>query len=254
MSSGVTRVPWSVRAAFVGVAAIVRPLRFLLVDRRYEGFEHIPRGQGCIVCCNHVTEIDPVVVGHALYVHGEYPHFLAKDGLFRNPVAGAVMRSIGQIPVERRGSSSAKSLEAARHVLDYGGVIVIYPEGTLTRDPQLWPMKARTGAARLALETRVPVIPMAQWGAHELVKPYGRRLHLFPRKTFRVRAGAPLDLSEFYGRPIDREVLDAVAERIQAATTAILAELRGEVAPVTRFDPLTAASPALSAPHAPPPR
>jgi 1-acyl-sn-glycerol-3-phosphate acyltransferase len=128
-------------------------------------------------------------------------------------------------------------LEAARRVLDYGGVIVIYPEGTLTRDPQLWPMKARTGAARLALETRVPVIPMAQWGAHELVKPYGRRLHLFPRKTFRVRAGAPLDLSEFYGRPIEREVLDAVTERIQAATTGLLAELRGETPPVTRFDP-----------------
>jgi len=224
-----------VRASFVGVGAVVGSLRWLLVNREYDGFEHIPRDQGCIVCCNHVTEIDPLVVGHAFYVNGFYPHFLAKDSLFRNPIAAAVLRGIGQIPVERRGASSAKSLHEARRVLDYGGVIVIYPEGTLTRDPGLWPMQARTGAARLALETRATIVPMAQWGAHELVKPYGRSVHPFPRKTVRVRAGAPLDLSAHYGRPIEREVLDEVTALIQRASTALLEPLRGERAPAELY-------------------
>lgn len=168
-------------------------------------------------------------------MNGFYPHFLARDSLFRNPIAAAVLRGIGQIPVVRRGASSAKSLHGARRVLECGGVMVIYPEGTLTRDPGLWPMQARTGAARLALEKRAPIVPMAQWGAHELVKPYGRRTHPFPPKTVRVRAGAPLDLSAYYRRPIEREILDEVTALIERATTPLLEPLRGECAPALLY-------------------
>ncbi len=244
MTAAAPRMPMRVRASFIAAAAIVRPLLALMANRRYDGFEHVPRGQGCIVCANHVTELDPIVVGHALYVNGFHPHFLAKDGLFRNPLMGAGLRAIGQIPVERRGAASQRSLAEARRVLDYGGVIVIYPEGTLTRDPALWPMRGRSGAARLALETGVPVVPVAHWGAHELLRPYGRRLHLVPRKTLCVRAGAPLDLSAFRERPPDRDTFDGAMDVIQSATTALLAQLRDEPPPLVRFDPASSGRPA----------
>jgi 1-acyl-sn-glycerol-3-phosphate acyltransferase len=244
MTIATARVPLSVRAAYFVAASMVRPSLALLVDRRYDGFEHVPRGQGCIICANHITEIDPIVVGHAFYVHGLYAHFLAKDSLFRNRAAGAMLRAMGQIPVERRASAGQRSLAEARRVLDYGGVIVIYPEGTLTRDPALWPMRARSGAARLALETGAPVLPLAQWGAHELLPPYARRLRIRPRKTVQVRVGAPLDLSAFAGRPLEREVLEGAMEHIQTSTTMLLASLRHEPPPLVRFDPNASPRPA----------
>jgi 1-acyl-sn-glycerol-3-phosphate acyltransferase len=125
----------------------------------------------------------------------------------------------------------------SREVLDEGGAVIIYPEGTLTRDPALWPMRGRTGAARLALQTGAPVIPVAHWGANELLPRYAKRPSLFPRKTAHVTAGPPVDLSEFSGLPITRTVLEAATNRIMDSITALLAEVRGEAAPAVRWDP-----------------
>jgi 1-acyl-sn-glycerol-3-phosphate acyltransferase len=118
-----------------------------------------------------------------------------------------------------------------------GKGVAIYPEGTLTRDPDLWPMRGKTGAARVALETQCPVIPVATWGAHEVLAPYSKRLRLLPRTTMKVRAGAPVALDDLYGREITTEVLLEATARIMAAITAELEVLRGEKAPVVRFDP-----------------
>ncbi len=215
----------------------VRPVMNLLMAKEYSGQEKLPRDTGMIVCPNHVTEIDPIVIGHFLFNQGIMPHFLAKASLFGIPVIGSMLRTIQQIPVERSSAGANRSLEAARAALADGGGIIIYPEGTLTRDPDMWPMKGRTGAARLALQTGAPVVPVAHWGAHEVFPRYAKRFHLIPRKRSRVLVGEPVDLSEFRGAPLTRSTLDAATERILDAITELLSELRGQEAPAERWDP-----------------
>lgn len=229
--------PVSSRATFAVLATILRPLMNVLMSKHWKGAENLPRDTGFIVCPNHVTEIDPIVIGHFLYNNRVLPHFLAKASLFKVPVVGAALRASLQIPVERTTAGANRSLDVAREAIDGGGGIIIYPEGTLTRDPDMWPMKGRTGAARLALQTGAPVVPIAHWGAHEVFPRYAKRLHLFPRKTSRVLVGKPVDLSEFQGGPITRTTLEAATERIMNDLTALVAELRGGTPPAERWDP-----------------
>lgn len=225
------------RTAFGVLAGLLRPVMNLVLAKKWEGTEKLPKGQGFIVCANHCTEIDPIVVGHMLYNQGSMPHFLAKAGLFKVPVVGSALRWARQIPVERSSGSANDSLRVAQDVMDDGGSIVIYPEGTLTRDPDLWPMKGHTGAARLALQTGAPVIPVAHWGAQELFPRYAKRLHLFPRKRVRVLVGDPVDLSAFSDRSLDKATLIEATDVILDAVTALLAQLRGETPPAVRWDP-----------------
>lgn len=224
------------RVAFAFAGAVVRPIMNALMGKTWLRTERLPEG-GFIACPNHCTEIDPLVVGHMLYNQGRPPHFLAKAGLFKPPVLKQVMQGTKQIPVDRSGTGAGKSLEVAREVLDEGGAILIYPEGTLTRDPALWPMKGHTGAARLALKTGAPVVPIAHWGAQEVFPRYAKRFYVWPRKRVRVIVGEPVDLSEFEGRPLDKSTLVAATDKIMAAITGLLAELRGEEPPVERWDP-----------------
>lgn len=230
------KAPLSIRIGMGALAAAVRSTMNILINKRWEGLHHLPRG-GCIVCPNHLTEIDPFLIGHMIYSQGMIPYFLAKESLFRIPVFGAWLKWAGQIPVDRRGTAGLASLVVARKVLDRGGAIIVYPEGTLTRDPDLWPMRGRTGAARLAFDTQAPVIPVAHWGAHELLPQYARRLYLFPRKTARVSIGAPVDISDLAAQGPDRAALEAATRRIQDATTALLGVLRSAVPPTHLFDP-----------------
>ncbi|KHL00534.1 acyl-phosphate glycerol 3-phosphate acyltransferase [Sinomonas humi] len=222
--------------AFAFAGAVVRPIMNAIMGKTWLKTDRLPDG-GFIACPNHCTEIDPLVVGHMLYNLGRPPHFLAKAGLFKPPVLGRVMKGTKQIPVDRSGAGAGTSLEVAREVLDEGGAILIYPEGTLTRDPDLWPMKGHTGAARLALKTGAPVVPIAHWGAQEVFPRYAKRFHVWPRKRVRVIVGEPVDLSEFEGRPLDKSTLVAATEKIMGAITALLAELRGEEPPARRWDP-----------------
>ncbi|WP_026555280.1 lysophospholipid acyltransferase family protein [Arthrobacter sp. 35W] len=225
------------RVYFALVAGVARPAINLLMGKTWEGLEKLPAGKGFIVCPNHCTEIDPIVVGHMLYNQKRMPHFLAKDGLFRTPIVGAALRGAKQIPVERAGAGAGRSLEVAREVIDDGGAVVVYPEGTLTRDPELWPMKGRTGAARLALATGAPVIPVAHWGAQEVFPRYAKSVKIFPRKKVRVLVGDPVDLDRFAGRSPDKATLDEMTAAIMADITKLLAQLRGEEPPATLWDP-----------------
>lgn len=224
------------RIMFVIMAGITRTLLNLVMNRKWEGTENLPPG-GFIAVPNHCTEIDPLIVGHMLYNQKRPPHFLAKAALFDVPVLGFLLRAIKQIPVERSTAGANRSLQLAQEVVAEGGAIIIYPEGTLTRDPDLWPMKGRTGAARLALETGIPVVPMAHWGAHEVFPRYAKRLFLFPRKTSRLVIGHPVDLSAFAGLPLDRRTLSAATDVIMDEVTALLAGLRQEAPPAERWDP-----------------
>ncbi|KAD4007135.1 1-acyl-sn-glycerol-3-phosphate acyltransferase [Arthrobacter yangruifuii] len=226
------------RVVFALLAGTLRPIFNIFLKKQWQGAENLPRDPGFIVCPNHVTEIDPVVVGHFLYNQGRSPHFLAKASLFKVPVLGPALSATNQVPVERITSGAAGSLDAARAALEAGRTLVIYPEGTLTRDPDLWPMKGRTGAARLALQTGAPVIPIAHWGAQDAFPRYAKFPNLFPRKRVRLVVGKPVDLSEFAGLPTSKAVLDAATERIMSDLTDMVSKLRGAQPPAERWNPV----------------
>lgn len=213
------------------------PLTRLLARRRFEGLEHIPQTGPVLVVCNHISYLDPVY--SAVFVHrrGRIPRFLAKAGLWRRPVLRGVLTGTGQIPVYRGKPDAGDSLRAAEQALGAGKVVMIYPEGTITRDPDRWPMVARTGVARLALHSEVPVVPVAHWGTHRVYDHYGRRLRPLPRADVVVRAGEPVDLAEFRRRPVDRQLLHEVTERIMSRVRDLLAEVRREQAPAEFFAP-----------------
>lgn len=218
------------------LAASVERLMRCIAGRDWHGEENLPKEGNFIAVSNHVSYVDPATFAHFLFLNGHIPHFLAKAPLFEAPVLGAFLRAYDQIPVHRGTAQAKEAVEQGTRVLENGGVIALFPEGTLTRDPEMWPMVARTGAARMALETRVPVIPVIQWGVHRILKPYGKTPHLIPRKKVTIIAGPPIDLSEFYGKPMDTEVLRAASDRIMDTLTAMLEDIRGEKAPVPRFD------------------
>jgi len=216
---------------------IVKPLSWLLVKKDWRGADRIPRTGGIIIAANHLSWADPVLLAHFLFNHGRWPVILAKAALFDVPVLGHAVRSLCAIPVYRGSEEAARSLRESAQRLRDGGAILFYPEGTCTRDPRLWPMVGKTGAARLALESGAPVIPLAHWGAQELL-PYGEKLpRPLPRKTFSVMVGPPVDLSKYQGRPPSPSVLREATADIMAAITAQLAELRGEKAPQSPYDP-----------------
>ncbi|MGI5471081.1 lysophospholipid acyltransferase family protein [Streptomyces sp. CA-132043] len=219
-------------------AVIAKPPLVVLFKRDWQGMENIPAEGGFITAVNHNSYLDPLSYAHYQYNSGRVPRFLAKAGLFKGGFVGAVMRGTGQIPVYRESTDAATAFRAAVDAINRGECVAFYPEGTLTRDPDMWPMQGKTGAARVALLTKAPVIPVAQWGANEAMPPYAKdkKLRLFPRKTLRVKAGPPVDLDEFYGQEPTAEVLRAVTDRIMTAVTAILAEVRDEPAPAEPYD------------------
>jgi len=226
------QLPWSYRF----VAALLRMLMQPLTRRDWRGAEHLPRGRGFVVSPNHLSYVDPIAFAHFLYDNGHPPFFLAKESVFRVPVLGRMLTHAEQIPVYRRSTQAAEAFRSAVDAVREGKCVPIFPEGTLTRDPDLWPMTGKTGAARVALTTGCPLIPVAQWGPQEILAPYGRRVRLLPRRTMHVWAGPPVDLSDLQGKPLDRVVLGEATERLLDAITALLEQIRGEHAPAERFD------------------
>lgn len=222
------------------VAAIVRPALFAMTRRDWQGAEHLPATGGFVAAGNHFSNFDPLTFAHYLYDNGRAPKILAKSSLFRVPVLGWVLRKTGQIPVERQTAAAGRSLSAAVQQLHAGECVVVFPEGTLTRDPDLWPMVGKTGVARLALESRAPVIPIAQWGAQLILPHYSKRFRPFPPKPVSVHAGPPVDLDDLYDRPLDAATLREATTRVMDAITVLLEGIRGEQAPAVHFDPRTA--------------
>jgi 1-acyl-sn-glycerol-3-phosphate acyltransferase len=216
---------------------LLRPIFMVLTRRSWTGAENLPTEGGWVVVTNHNSHLDPLFFAHYLVDHGRSPRFLGKVEVFRVPVVGAVLRSADQIPVHRESGQAVDAFRSAVEAVRDNKCVAIYPEGTLTRDPGLWPMRGKTGAARVALETGCPVVPVAHWGAQDVLAPYAKVPHLFPRRTVHVRAGAPVPLDDLLGRPITSEVLQEATARIMAALTAVLEELRDEEAPLERFDP-----------------
>lgn len=225
------------RAGYVIPAAIVRPALRGLVSQVWEGTENLPE-TGAILAVNHISELDPLSVAHMVYNQGLLPTFLAKAELWKVPGFKQALQATRTIPVER-SRDGGRSLAAAREALATGRAIIVYPEGTVTRDPDGWPMAAQSGAVRLALQTGAPLIPVGQWGIQELLPYGGRAPRPFPRKTARIRVGTPVDLDDLRGGPLTATALRAGTERMMDAITAIVADLRGEPAPAGRWDPRT---------------
>lgn len=223
-------------SSYQTLALILRPFLMSMTKRDWQGQEHLPRSGGFVAAPNHVSHFDPLATAHFLYDNGHPPFYLGKEEVFEMPVVGRLITGSGQIPVYRGTGQATTAYRAAVAGVLEGKAVVVYPEGTLTRDPQLWPMTGKTGAARIALETRRPVVPIAQWGAQEIVGTYTAEFKLLPRKTMHVRAGPPVVLDDLYGRPLDAETLAIGTARIMAAITAELAVLRGEEPPAQPFD------------------
>lgn len=226
--------PW-VRFA---VCLITPPLR-AFTRPEWRGAEHVPAGGGVILAANHISNADPLVLADFVLHHLQRtPRFLAKDSLFRGGgVVARTLRGAGQIPVHRETANASAALEDAVAALARGQCVVIYPEGTVTRDPDTWPMLARTGVARLALLSGAPVVPVGQWGAQRIVGTRGRSVHLLPPIRVHVSAGPVVDLSAYLGREPTGEVLRAVTAEVMRAVTALVQDLRGTTAPGQVHDP-----------------
>jgi 1-acyl-sn-glycerol-3-phosphate acyltransferase len=223
--------------AFNLAVPILKPALLATTKPTWIDGEKIPATGGCILVFNHVSHVDPLTAAHVVYDHGRKPRYLAKAGLFKNKAFARFLYAAGQIPVERLSKNAKGAFDAAVAAVEAGGCVVVYPEGTLTRDPDLWPMVGKTGAARIALRTGCPVIPVGQWGAHNLLYPYAKKPHLFPRTEVTMKVGDPVPLDDLRAKTITLDVINEATRRIMEALTALVAELRHEEAPAERFDP-----------------
>ncbi len=219
--------------------AVMYPLAFVLGRKRISGLEKIQLRGGFLLVANHVSHLDPLYDSVAVRKSGRIPRFLAKASLWKVPVLGGALAGSDQIPVERGGAGAGQaSLELATEALRKGRVVLIYPEGTVTRDPGHWPMRPRPGAGALALSGDFPVIPVAHWGTNLVYDSYapGRKFHPFPRKDIHIVFGDPVDLTELRSRPVDARSIRDASLLIMTAVRDMVAEVRGETPPAEFFD------------------
>ena len=172
--------------AYWALKILLTPVLHLLYRVRVEGRKHLPRYGPVILASNHQSFIDSVFL--PLAVHRRVT-FVAKAEYFESWKTAWFFRAVGMIPLKREGgTASERALAAAREVLNAGGVLGIYPEGTRSKDGRLY--KGHTGVARLAMQCGAAVVPVAQFGTAE-VQPIGQ---LRPRvfRKVRIAIGEPL--------------------------------------------------------------
>ena len=190
-----------------------------------EGDESIPRAGGAILAFNHIAYLDPLAAAYVADRAGRVPRFLAKAELFEDRRIGWVLKGAKQIKVQRGSKDAPMALEHAFAALEKGEIVVVFPEGTITTDPDLKPMRAKTGTARLALGSRAPVIPCALWGTAN-IWPKGHAKRWRPRQDILCRVGEPMRLT---GDPTSPEAWEAAGEQIMDRIAVLLASLRPAV-------------------------
>ncbi|MEI4272790.1 lysophospholipid acyltransferase family protein [Klenkia sp. LSe6-5] len=225
------RLDWSLAMCL----AVVWPVTTVLYDLRLRHAERIPATGGVLLVANHVSVLDPLSCAMLVYDAGRVPRFLAKHAVFKG-LAGTILRSAGQIPVYRGTSAAQSSMSAAEQALADGEVVIIYPEGSVTRDPDWWPMEPRSGAARLALASDAVVVPLAQWGPQRVHDYHEKKLHLRLRTRADYLVGEPVDLDDLRaqvraGRPVTAALLHETTDRLMGRVRAQLGEVRGEQPP-----------------------
>ena len=217
--------------------AVVKPPLTVMTRRTWRGMEHIPSSGGAIIVANHMSHADPFVAAHYVYDSGRWPQFLAKASLFDLPLLGWLLHRVHQTPVYRGTVDAAKALDAAVAAIEAGDLVIIYPEGTTTKEPDLWPMRGKTGAARLYLITGAPVIPVVMWGPEQIFDPRTHKLRLRPRSPVTVVAGPPMDLSKWDGVAPTTANLYEITDEIMLRLQEMLVEIRGGTPPAELWTP-----------------
>lgn len=225
-------------SVFWAAAAVAIPAVGWLARIEISGGEHLPQTGAYVLAPNHYSEFDPLITAVATWRLGRAPRFMAKESLFRVPVLGALLRATGMVPVARASSAAAAkhSIAQAEELVRHGRGVIVYPEGSLTRDPDMWPMRGKTGAVRLALEGGLPVIPMATWGVQEILPRYGKLRVWPPRKRVQVRLGPAIALPAADGK-LTPGSLVAATDQVMAAISDLLGDLRGQTPPAERWNP-----------------
>lgn len=184
-----------------------------------------------IVVANHIGDYEPIVLAPALYRVGIRPRFMATRGLMTAKVLGPLLERAGCIRVDRGTGDARHALTVTNSALRNNGHIVVYPEGRIGLDRDLWPERGRSGVARMALLSRVPVIPVSSWGAHEVVcyADDVRKIPSFARSIWRqpamkVHVGPPVPLDDLNANR--KGDANRARGRIIAAITLQLQELR----------------------------
>lgn len=229
--------PLGINKTFKLAASILIPVLKIFTNREWRGGENLPKSGPVIVISNHLSYADALVFAHFLYGNGRAVRYLGKDSVFKIPVLGKILLAAGQVPVARESDKASHALDSALGLLRAGHCVGIYPEGTLTRDAKLWPMVAKTGIARLAIISKAPVIPIAQWGDQNLLAPYSKKVVLWRRTKIRYLAGPALDFSKWCGKEEDQAALVAATAYAMGEITKLLEKIRGESAPDEIFDP-----------------
>jgi 1-acyl-sn-glycerol-3-phosphate acyltransferase len=213
---------------------ILFPVSSLFFKLRWRNLQRVPAPEqgGVLIAINHLSHADTILMARLVWSSGRVPRFLIKAGVFDWPIIGRMMQGAGQIPVYRGTANAAQSLKDAVAALERGEAVVIYPEGTTTKDPDNWPMQAKTGIARLVLASPgTPVVPIGQWGPHKTggfsIKRLGRR------RASLASVGEPLDMSRFAGKEPSGPLLREITDEIMSAVRDEVALLRGEPAPTS---------------------
>lgn len=196
--------PWLYRVVVFVLKAAMRLLRWRV---QISGLDHVPGSGPVLVVANHVSYLDPILIGLAIEQRGRVVRYLAKRELFDHWFTGPVMRGADQILVDRKGDAGAALKHAELAMLD-GKLLVIFPEATI--HPVFDPANGKTGSARLALAARVPVVPAAAWGGQQIATKGGPK-----------RLGVSSTHTVCFGRPIPYDVSDSVAELTQRIMGAI---------------------------------
>ncbi|HEX2240781.1 MAG TPA: lysophospholipid acyltransferase family protein [Actinomycetota bacterium] len=207
------------------IRGILKPLLSLWFDWSIEGAENIPRRGSALLAFNHIAYLDPFAAAMAVDKAKRIPRFLAKSELFQDKRIAWILRGAKQIEVRRGSPEAPMALDHAVRALESGEIVVVFPEGTITNDPDLRPMEAKTGIARLAMATRAPLIPCAIWGTQN-VWPKGYAKQWRPRQTILVSVGEPMDLHGKLDSPADwkrvgQEVMEAISVQLAGLRPAV---------------------------------
>ena len=213
------REPW-----YQAIRWTVFPILRVWFRWRFEGLERIPAAGPVLIACNHASYLDPLVNSYAVVRAHRRPRFLAKQELFAAPGIKWAMKGTRQIPVAR-GTHDRSSLDKAEEALARGEVVVVYPEGTVTKREDGLPMEGKTGTVRLALAAGVPILPMVSWGSAPVWQKSGPG-SLRPGRPVWVQVGEPIRLDGDPSTIEDRDAVAAQTERVMAALTVLAAALR----------------------------
>ncbi|OKL47413.1 hypothetical protein BSR29_02690 [Boudabousia liubingyangii] len=230
--------PWEPRRATKIAGAILGPVYRLVTRAQFEGYENLPKKGGYLVVSNHSASFDAVTMVFFFLKGHKGIRFAAKHTLFSAPILGPILKAMGHVPVYRQTKRAANIISQCSDAINHGAIIGIYPEGTTTREAQYWPMTAKTGAAKIALNTGCPIIPVIAWGNQQFLPRYSLIPRFWRRPRIQVKALPPLNYEDLLSAYTsgDDQAPRALSDRIMAVITEELATMRGEEAPERPYD------------------